>query len=109
MHRNFATREDDPQPKRGRASRDICNLLPRMLPRQRRGRRASGETLLLLWLFRRFRPSPARSLPQPLEHQRRGLIRRTPNLERRIIGYCAEHHGLGRKPRPERSSLPEVK
>jgi hypothetical protein len=36
--------------------------------------------------------------PQPLEYQRRPDPADR-NLDRRIIGYCAEHHGLGRKPR----------
>ena len=36
--------------------------------------------------------------PQPLEHQRRPNPAHR-NLDRRIIGYRAEHHGLGRKPR----------
>ena len=37
-------------------------------------------------------------LPQPFEYQ----CRPDPadrNLERGIIGYCAQHHGLGREPR----------
>jgi Universal stress protein family len=36
-------------------------------------------------------------LPQPFEYQcRPGPADR--NLERGIIGYCAQHHGLGREP-----------